>query len=198
MKKFASSIVGLTLIGIFIVMSCNNQNENKPTLGGTNISRDSMIKHGEYLVTIMGCDDCHTPKKFGPQGPEPDMDRRFSGHPSNMAIAKVNKEELKSWVLFSQDLTAFVGPWGVSYAANLTSDDSGIGTWTEQQFIKALREGKLKGLDNSRPILPPMPWPAFSKATDEDLKSIYAFLKSTKPIENVVPAPVAPDQISYK
>lgn len=198
MKKIASAIVGLMLMGTLIIMSCNNQNETKPSVSGTNISRDSMIKRGEYLVTVIGCDDCHTPKKLGPQGPEPDMDRRLSGHPANMPLAKINQEELKSWVLFNQNLTAFVGPWGVSYAANLTSDDSGIGSWTEQQFIKALREGKSKGLENSRPILPPMPWPNFGKASDEDLKSIYAYLKSTKPIDNVVPAPMTPDQVTAR
>jgi hypothetical protein len=179
-------------------MSCNNQNEKPVTVGTTNISQDSMIKHGEYLVTIMGCDDCHTPKKFGPHGPEPDMEKRLSGHPAQMPLAKINQAELKSWVLFNQNLTAFVGPWGVSYAANLTSDESGIGSWSEKQFIKALREGKLKGMDNTRPLLPPMPWPNFAKASDHDLKSIYAYLKSTKPIDNVVPAPIATDKLASK
>ncbi len=129
-------------------------------------------------------------------GPEPDMERRLSGHPAKMPLGNINPEELKSWMLFNQNLTAFVGPWGVSYAANLTSDESGIGSWTERQFIKSMREGKYKGMDNTRPLLPPMPWPNFSKATDEDLKAIYAFLKSTKPIENVVPAPIAPDRLA--
>lgn len=191
MKKLAASIVTLMLSGTVVtIWSCNNQNETKAVAVGSTISKDSMIKRGKYLVTIMGCDDCHSPKKLGPNGPAPDMERRLSGHPSGMPLASIKQSELKSWVLFNQGLTAFVGPWGVSYAANLTSDESGIGSWSEKQFIKAMRVGKLKGLDNSRPLLPPMPWPNFSKATDDDLKAIFSFLKSTKPINNVVPAPI--------
>lgn len=197
MRKLAASITALMLLStVIIIISCNNQNETKPLATGSNISQDSMIKRGEYLVTIMGCDDCHSPKKFGPHGPEPDMDRRLSGHPSSMPLANVNAGELKSWILFNQGLTAFVGPWGVSYSANLTSDETGIGNWSEKQFIKALREGKYKGMDNTRPLLPPMPWPNFAKASDEDLKAIFSYLKSTKPIKNIVPAPVAPDAVA--
>jgi hypothetical protein len=124
------------------------------------------------------------------------MDRRLSGHPANIPLADFRPADLKSWVLFNQSLTAFVGPWGISYAANLTSDNSGIGTWSEKQFIKALREGKLKGMDNTRPLLPPMPWPNFAKASDEDLKAIFSYLKSTKPINNIVPSPVAPNTLA--
>jgi hypothetical protein len=95
----------------------------------------------------------------------------------------------------SMDLTAATGPWGTSYAANISSDATGIGNWTEAQFIKCMREGKLKGMDNARPLLPPMPWPNFAKLTDTDLKAIFAFLKSTKPVDNVVPAPKAPNEL---
>jgi hypothetical protein len=195
MKKITTIIIGLMSMGTMIMMSCNNQNETKP-LAQNNITMDSMVKRGEYLVTIMGCDDCHSPKVFGPHGPEVDMTKRLSGHPKEMPLAKVNAQDSKSWILFNPTLTAFVGPWGTSYAANLTSDESGIGNWTEKQFIKALREGKLKGMDNTRPLLPPMPWPNFAKASDHDLKAIFAYLKSTKPINNVVPAPVPPAQPS--
>jgi hypothetical protein len=197
MKKFAASIVALMLFGTVItIISCNNQNETKAAAVGSTISKDSMIKRGEYLVTIMGCDDCHSPKKLGPNGPEPDMDRRFSGHPSNMPLGSFKQSALRSWVLFNQNTSAFVGPWGVSFAANLTSDETGIGSWSEKQFIKALREGKLKGMDNSRPLLPPMPWPNFGKASDEDLKAIFSFLKTTKPINNVVPSPIPPNALA--
>jgi hypothetical protein len=192
MKRFATAISICMIAGAFIAISCNNQNETKPTVAAGKIPMDNMIKRGEYLVTIMGCDDCHSPKVFGPKGPELDMTRRLSGHPSDMPTGKVNPEELKSWMLFNPMLTAYVGPWGTTFSANLTSDESGIGNWSEQQFVKALREGKLKGMDNTRPIMPPMPWQNFGKASDDDLKAIFAFLKSTKPVHNVVPAPIAP------
>jgi hypothetical protein len=89
------------------------------------------------------------------------------------------------------DLTSAVGPWGQSFASNLTPDGTGIGNWKEEQFIKAIREGKYKGLDNTRPLLPPMPWVAYKNLTDDDLKSIFAYLKSLPPVKNAVPAPIA-------
>ena len=94
------------------------------------------------------------------------------------------------------DVTAFVGPFGISYAANLTSDSTtGIGSWQESNFINAMRTGKHMGIPTARPILPPMPWPGLAKLTDEDLKSVFAFLKSTTPISNRVPQPVPPTEI---
>lgn len=154
------------------------------------------IKRGEYLVSSMGCDDCHSPKKMGPKGPEIIPELRFSGYPSKRPLQKANTQAIKDgWVLFNGDLTTAVGEWGESFAANITSDATGIGNWTEDQFLRAIREGKLKGLEGSRPILPPMPWFAYRNLTDSDLKDIFAFLKSTTPVENVVPAPIAPTDL---
>jgi len=91
-------------------------------------------------------------------------------------------------------LTAWVGPWGISYASNLTPDKAtGIGTLTEEMFIKTLREGKFMGV--GRPLLPPMPWEVYGKKTDQDLKAIYAYLISIKPINNQVPQPTPPDKV---
>ena len=92
------------------------------------------------------------------------------------------------------DLTTFAGPWGTSYSANISSDATGIGNWTEQQFINCIRNGKIKGIDEGRPILPPMPWPNFRKLNDTDLKAMFAYLKASKPIANVVPGPKSPGQ----
>lgn len=153
------------------------------------LSAEQQVARGQYLVTIAGCNDCHSPKK--PGGMEPDPERLLSGHPQSEPLAQVDTSELRSWALFSPGLTAAVGPWGVSYAANLTSDDTGIGLWSEEQFIKCIREGKYKGLDGSRPLLPPMPWPNFAQMTDEDLKAVFAYLKSTKPVRNIVPTPAS-------
>lgn len=157
-----------------------------------------LSKKGEYLVTVGGCHDCHSPKVFTAQGPVPDESRLLSGHPSDMPVASYPPGIIKDWVLFNAHNTAIAGPWGVSFSANITSDDTGVGLWKEEQFIKAMREGKYKGLDGSRPLLPPMPWPNFAKMTDEDLKAIFAYLKSTKPVRNVVPAPIPPAQLSMK
>ena len=131
-------------------------------------------------------------------GPEIDTARMLSGHPSGNPVAKADPKLTDSWILFNQDLTAFVGPWGTSFAANLTSDETGIGNWSEAQFFKAIREGKYKGMDNTRPLLPPMPWQMYTNASDEDLRAIFAYLKSTPPVENRVPAPVPPGQLAAK
>ena len=103
------------------------------------------------------------------------------------------------WGGISPDITAFTGPWGISYAANLTSDSAtGIGAWGEDVFIKTLRTGKHLGADNGRPILPPMPWNFINKMTDEDLRAVYAYLKSLPPINNRVPAPTPPNQVNLR
>ncbi|WP_205512287.1 c-type cytochrome [Longitalea arenae] len=190
MKKILV-IVGAIICTTVVFFYCDQAKtgpENQQLAVKGAVTPDSMVKRGRYLVTIMGCNDCHTPKKMGPKGPEFDTDRMLSGHPAEMPVAKYDAGTAKNWILFNQMLTNYVGPWGISYSANLTPDSTGIGSWTEQQFFKAIREGKYKGLDNSRPLLPPMPWQEFSHASDEDLKAIFAYLKSIKPVRNVVPA----------
>jgi cytochrome c553 len=156
--------------------------------------RGAMIERGSYLTTISGCHDCHSPKVFSPEGiPSPDPSRLLAGHIAGTQLPELDKRAFAPgyWYQMSPDLTAFAGPWGVSYAANLTPDEqTGIGLWTEEVFIAAIRTGKHMGA--GRPILPPMPWPYLSQATDDDLKAIFAYLKSLPPIKNPVPAPVAP------
>ena len=191
MKKITIIISTLVALVVTAIIACNS--DKSPP-----ISQDSLISRGRYLVTVMVCNDCHSPKKMGPMGPEIDTARMLSGHPSGSPVAKADPKLLDSWILFNQDLTAFVGPWGTSFAANLTSDETGIGNWSEAQFFKAIREGKYKGMDNTRPLLPPMPWPMYTNASDEDLRAIFAYLKSTPPVENRVPAPVPPGQLAAK
>lgn len=188
MKKKLLAITAITTAVMLALIACNDQPKTAATVAI--ISKDSLIKRGEYLVNSIGCDDCHSPKKMGPNGPELDMEHRFAGHIASGSLGKADPSVMKNgWLLFSQDLTAMMGPWGISYSANISSDVTGIGNWTEAQFIKCLREGKLKGMDETRPLLPPMPWQNFGRMSDTDLKAIFAFLKTTKPVENVVPAP---------
>lgn len=177
---------------IFWLSNCQQQSTEKLATAESNVPNDAQVKRGEYLISFAGCDDCHTPKTMTPHGPEFDMSRRFSGHPADEPFAVDNKKELITQefvAVFSPGATAAAGPWGVSYAANLTPDDTGMGNWTEAQFMKAIREGKSKGLDGTRPILPPMPWKVVGTMTDEDLKAVFAYLQSVKPIKNVVPNP---------
>jgi len=162
-------------------------------------SQQNLVKRGEYLVTIGGCNDCHTPKIFTEKGMELDTQRLLSGHPSDAKLPPLKPEMLKpgSWLLMNEHLTVAVGPWGMTYAANLTPDEqTGIGLWQEENFVKALRTGKHMGA--GRPIMPPMPWMNLAQASDEDLAAIFAYLKSLPPIKNSVPAPVPPDAIFQK
>lgn len=155
-----------------------------------------MIARGKQLVTQGLCHDCHTPKNFGPQGPIVDMTRALSGSPAGMTLPPIDRKALQPgyWVMGSPDLTAWMGPWGVSYAANLTPDEqTGIGLWTDAVFIKALRDGKHMG--EGRPILPPMPWQFIGTMLDDDLRAVFAYLKSLPPVKNAVPQPVAPPDV---
>ncbi|MBO9616952.1 MAG: c-type cytochrome [Dyadobacter sp.] len=158
------------------------------------VASEDAVRRGEYLVTVMGCADCHSPKKMTPQGPAPDMDRFLSGYNSAQPLGKVDQSIIKTgeWVVFNGQSTAFAGPWGVSFAANLTPDETGIGTWTFDQFNTAMRKGKFKGLPNTRALLPPMPWPNYMNMTDADMRAVFAYLKSIKPVSNVVPSHIPP------
>ena len=164
-----------------------------PVLGQNNAT-DEQVKRGEYLVTIGGCHDCHTPLVTGPSGPEPDMSRALSGHPQDIAVtAPANLPE--PWMAAaSGTLTAWSGPWGVSFSANLTPDEETgvLRDFTEEQFIQTMRTGRHQG--QGRPILPPMPWPFIGQMTDEDLKAVFAYLRQIPALNNKVPDPIPPAQ----
>ena len=158
--------------------------------GDRTTNRDALVKRGEFLVSFGGCHDCHSPKVMTPRGPEPDPARLLSGHPAAAILPAFDEQIVAEGklVLFTGDLTACAGPWGMTYAANLTPDDqTGIGLWTEDVFIQAMRTGKHMGA--GRPILPPMPWQNLNTLPDDDLKAIFAYLKSLPPVKNPVPAP---------
>ena len=153
------------------------------------MSSMSQVERGKYIVNTSACHDCHTPAKMGPNGPEPDMARMLSGHPESEKVTTPAKLSGPWMAAASTTFTAWSGPWGISYTANLTPDqNTGLGIWTEDMFIRAIREGKHMG--TSRPILPPMPWPVYRNFTDEDLKAIFAYLKSIPPVTNRVPDPI--------
>lgn len=148
------------------------------------VEAQSLVERGKYLVTVMGCSDCHSPKAH-PGSMEPDHTRLLSGRPpSTPAPAKpVNMGEIS----VSGDLTAWYGPWGISYTANITPHKTtGIGTrYTKAKFIKTMRTGKKP---EGEPLLPPMPWESFAKMKDSDLEAIWAYLQTVKPLDNFVRA----------
>jgi mono/diheme cytochrome c family protein len=157
-------------------------------LSGTHEKR---VERGQYLVSTIGCADCHSPKKMGPKGPEEDKSRILSGHPHDSNLPPPPPIQGPWIAVGSWDLTAWSGPWGISYTMNLTPDElTGIGSWSEETFIKAIRNGRHMGV--ARELLPPMPWQFYKNLTDEDLGSIYAYLRTIPAISNEVPQPVPP------
>lgn len=194
--RIAPLVIAAAGIVVGAFFACSNVKSSDEKEGPV-LTEAQMIKRGEYLVSGIGCDDCHSPKRMGPHGPEVIPETRFSGYPSNRPVVKPDTGDLKKgYLLLGGDLTSAVGPWGMSFSANITSDATGIGNWTEQNFLTAMRHGKSKGLDNGRDLLPPMPWYNFAKFTDEDLKAMFAYLKSTTPVANRVPAPLNPGQLA--
>ena len=159
-----------------------------------NAQDPAQVKRGAYLATFGGCEDCHTPKIMTPKGPTPDGSRQLSGHQASAKIPAVPAGVIgpDQWgALTNSDLTAWAGPWGVSFAANLTPDkDTGLGNWTVEQFISTMRTGKHLGV--GRPLLPPMPWFDVAILSDDDMKALFAYLRTVRPISNKVPQPIPP------
>jgi hypothetical protein len=160
--------------------------ETKPS------TRAERIARGNYLVNTVGCADCHTPLKMGPKGPERDMTRWLSGHPAQMVMPPAPAMPPGPWIgAIGATLTAWSGPWGTSFTANLTPDkETGLGGWTTRNFIETIRNARHQG--RGRPLLPPMPVEFYKNFTDDDLESIFAYLQSIPPIKNRVPQPIPP------
>jgi len=157
----------------------------------------TLVKRGAYLVNFSGCADCHTPSRMGPNGPEKDMALGLSGHPQ--ALRMPSPPPLNgdwNWA-GSASMTAFSGPWGQTYASNLTPDrETGIGNWSAQNFIAAMKNGKHMGV--GRPILPPMPWQGLSHLSEKDLRAIYDYLMAQPPVMNRVPEYAPPASATGK
>jgi mono/diheme cytochrome c family protein len=149
------------------------------------------IARGKYIVTTSGCNDCHTPWVMGPKGPEPDMSRMLSGHPES-AVLPPPPAVQGPWVMTaSATNTAWAGPWGVSFTANLTPDaETGLGKWTQRNFNETIRTGRHMG--RGRPILPPMPILMYKNFTDADMEAIFTYLQSIPAVKNRVPEPLPP------
>jgi mono/diheme cytochrome c family protein len=146
---------------------------------------DPQVERGRYLTTLAACHDCHTPK--GPDG-RPLLDRLLSGHPEGTPPAPT----VSRAITVCPTATCFSGPWGTSYARNLTPDNAtGIGSWTPEHFIKVLRTGIRS---NGKPLLPLMPWEYYRQLTDDDLRAIFAYLRTVPPVSNAVPENLPPAQ----
>ena len=165
------------VLGIFISMS---QSAGQATKGGA----ASAVERGKYLVGITGCHDCHSPKKDA--AGHVDETRPLSGRPATTPAPSTAAGEIHT----ALDLTAWTGPWGTTYASNLTPDTTtGLlaRRYSEASFVAMFRTGKKP---NGVGILPPMPYEMYANMTDDDLKAIWAYLQTIKPVRNQVPANV--------
>ena len=179
-----------TLIGAALTIASPLAGSGEPAADAA----ASKLAHGKYLVTIAGCNDCHTPLVMGPDGPERDMTRMLSGHPENLVMPPRPVLPEGPWgAVAAATFTAWSGPWGVSFTANLTPDpETGLGKWTLQNFRDTLRTGRRMG--RGREILPPMPIPMYKNLTDEDIESIFTYLQSIPAVKNHVPEPLPPPE----
>ncbi len=149
-------------------------------------SQNEIVERGKYLVdAVAACGYCHTPRV----GAEYNMKMYLAGHPSEESFPRYNFNMMQQniFLLTSPQLSAFSGPFGTSFASNLTPDkETGLGEWTEKMFIDAMRTGKHQGNPTNRNIFPPMPNKHYALMKDADLKAIWAYLKTIKPVKNDV------------
>jgi len=155
------------------------------------------VSRGRYLVSFAGCNDCHTPLVFNKElgMPIPDMSRFLSGHPVGAPDPAGKVDPRTDLGFIGATFTSFKLPFGTVHAANLTPDkETGIGNWTEEMFLGVFHKGLHMGAEG-RPVLPPMPWQEYRNMTDDDLKAIFAFLKTIPPIHNPVADPAVPKPV---
>jgi mono/diheme cytochrome c family protein len=155
-------------------------------------ARPDPVARGKYLVSAMACADCHTPWVVDETGPHPDETRAFSGHPADLVMPPAPELPEGPWqMVVAATNTAWAGPWGVSFTANLTADpETGLGPWSEDDFIQTLRNVRHRG--RGRELLPPLPAWAIGQLSDDDLRAVFAYLQSLPPIHNRVPEPIPP------
>jgi mono/diheme cytochrome c family protein len=122
------------------------------------------LERGKYLVTVAGCGDCHTPGIFSRGKPD------------------------ETKILAGSDVGFFLPGLGYFWGPNLTPDnDTGLGKWSEEEIVTALRTGKRP---DGRVLAPVMPWQNLANLTDDDVHAIAAYLKSQAPISNKVAGPL--------
>jgi mono/diheme cytochrome c family protein len=135
--------------------------------GAPALAQSDAVKRGEYLVTIMDCGGCHTP---GSLAGKPDFGRKLAG--SNIGFR--------------------IPGAGIVYPPNLTPDaEAGLGRWTNEQILRAVRHGQRP---DGRQLIPIMPWPSYGVLTDADGAALVAYLKSLPAVRERAPANVAEGQ----
>jgi mono/diheme cytochrome c family protein len=182
--KLAAVVVAVT--GVILIANASSTSD---------VKHEDLVARGKYIVDSVGCADCHTPLVMGAKGPERDPTRHLSGHPDNLLMPPAPVLPEGPWqFVASGTMTAWNGPWGTSFTANLTPDkETGLGTWTVDQFIATIRNQRHQG--RGRELLPPMPAIIYANFTDDDLRAIFAYLQSIPAVKNRVPLPRPPAEV---
>jgi cytochrome c553 len=151
-------------------------------------AQDKLKQRGAYLLAAMGCNDCHSAHdRAGNLVPGLEL----AGHPQGAPSPSWDPSMLAqgNMTTISPTFTGFAGPFGTSYAINLTPDtETGIGAMTAEQLIESWRSGK--HWKENRPVLPPMPIQAYTSLSDDDIRALHAYLMSRPPVKNRVPASI--------
>jgi mono/diheme cytochrome c family protein len=187
MKRSIFYIIVFVLAGFFLFLQINCSSKKE-------MSNDELIARGKYIANIGGCNDCHSPKLMTQMGPVPDTTKLLSGYHETLPILPIDTSLTSpgKWIITNDELTKWVGPWGITFAANITPDSAtGIGAWTLDNFTATMRTGKHLG--TGRMILPPMPWQSVGQLSDEDMKALFTYIQSVPAINNRVPNPVPPN-----
>lgn len=133
----------------------------------TAAAADPQTERGKYLVSLGGCNDCHTPGYFLGK---PDFARALGGSEVGFELPGL----------------------GVFHGPNLTPDkETGLGNWTPEEIVMAITKGQRP---DGRELAPIMPWKSFAVLTQEDALAIAAYLKSLPPVKNKVPGPFGPNE----
>ncbi len=168
------------LLNLFIITLSGNLLAQEQIL--TEWEQKTYVERGRYLVNnLADCIGCHTP--LGPGGPgDPDMKLFLSGVPAKFAGVKKGPPQV----------AGFPGPRGARYyPKNLTPDaDTGIGKWTEDLFVRAFKDGIRP--DGTQYDKSEMQWKRYKNMKEEDIRAVYRYLRSIKPIKNKVPKNVPP------
>jgi mono/diheme cytochrome c family protein len=136
-------------------------------VSGAQAADPAAVARGKYLVTLMSCTDCHTPGYFLGK---PDFTRSLGGSEVGFELPGL----------------------GVFYGPNLTPDnETGLGTWTDQQIATAITTGVVP---SGRELAPIMPWRAFGNLTKQDAAAIVAYLRTLPAVSNKVPGPFGPQE----
>ena len=186
MNNFYCLLATLTLITIvsMITISCGDEKNN------LTIFSPEQINEGEILVLEGRCNYCHTPE-VGPG--DINFGKVLYGHPSHEKIPELPKVPVGSqqWFEFVSELdsTVWIAGDKIVFSANITPDkETGIGNWSDKDFINTIRTGIHPGW--KKKLDKPMPWLDYAKLSNKQLTSIYSYLMSQQPVINKVPGPV--------